>query len=171
MSGERDDDFDPEGAEAEAFALLAGALPAPEPPRAQRDRLLAELRGRERFAPFVDEVVHAFGVTSDTLRAAFARVADGAGWQPGLWPDSRLLQTPELARANVVIAELAPGSVIPAHDHVVRELTYVLDGELIEDGTRRLGPGELLELQPGMRHAISVSSDSPCLVVFGLQRV
>jgi quercetin dioxygenase-like cupin family protein len=146
MGDERDDDLHPEGAQAEAFSLLATALPPRAPSVAKRDQLLA------------------------ALRSALARIADPSAWQPGFWPDSELLQTPELARSSTLIARLAPGSVIAQHQHPFRELTYVLDGALTEDDERRVGPGGLLDAQPGSTHAIAVSGASPCLVVFAIRR-
>ena len=165
-----DDDLHPEGEQAEVFALLASALPPRAPAAGRRDQLLAALRGPERFAPFIDEVVAAFGVSHDALRTAFARIPDQAAWQPGFWPDSQLLQTPELARTSTLIARLAPGSVIARHQHPFRELTYVLDGALTEDARHHVGPGELLDAQPGTRHAIAVAGASACLVVFAIRR-
>jgi hypothetical protein len=170
MGAERDDDLHPEGEQAEAFSLLASALPERTPSVAQRDKLLAALHGPERFAPFVDELVQSFGVSHDALRDALARIPDSSAWRPGFWPDSELLQTPELARASTLIARLAPGSVIAQHQHPFRELTYVLDGDLTEDGKHRVGPGELLDAQPGTQHAIAVTGASPCLVVFAIRK-
>jgi quercetin dioxygenase-like cupin family protein len=156
-------------ATAAALSLLASVLPERAPPAERRAALLAELRGRQRFAPFVAEISAAFGVGRDPLRDALGRIPDESAWQPGLWPGSRLLSTPALAQAHTVIARLEPGSHIASHEHPYRELTYVLDGELTEDAAHRMGPGELLIMPPGSQHAISVAKDEESLVVFAIQ--
>jgi anti-sigma factor ChrR (cupin superfamily) len=111
-----------------------------------------------------------FAVSRDALRAALARIPDASAWRTGFFPQQELLQTPELGRASVLIARLAPGAVIAKHPHPFRELTYVLDGALSEDGVRHFGPGELLEAAPGTEHAIAVEGDDACLVVFAIRR-
>ena len=137
MNAEHDDDTRAPLDDAEALALLglpADALPSRVPSRGGRERLLAALRGPERFAPFLAEVSRAFGLGEAALRAAFARIPDEAAWQPGFWPGSQLLSTPELAQAHTVFARLAAGSRIASHGHPMRELTYVLDGLLYHVG-------------------------------------
>jgi quercetin dioxygenase-like cupin family protein len=164
-----EDDEDPAlqaDADAEAWSLLAAALPPHEPLPELRDRLLAQLRGPDRFAPFVRDIASAFGLSREAIREAFACIPDGGRWQPGPWPGAQLLSTPELAAAHTVIARLPAAVEIPRHGHASRELTFVLDGALVEDGQRRLDAGELLLAEPGYRHAIAAVED--CLVVFGL---
>ena len=169
MSDDPNDDPTLTGQSAQTLSLLASALPPRVPAAARRAALLAELRGRERFAPFVPEISTAFGIARDDLRVALGRIADPSAWQPGLWPDSRLLSTPALANAHTVLARLSAGARIDSHAHPFRELTYVLAGELLEDDARSLRAGELLAMPPGSQHAISVAKHSECLVVFAIQ--
>jgi anti-sigma factor ChrR (cupin superfamily) len=93
---------------------------------------------------------------------------DPGAWRPSFLPGSESLSTPALGRAHAVISRVPAGTRIARHGHSRRELTYVLDGELVEDGTRRLGPGELLAPEIGSEHEISVGGTDDCLVVFAI---
>jgi quercetin dioxygenase-like cupin family protein len=163
-----DDNGDPAAPSDELWSLLAGAL-APEAPEPRvRDALLAQLRGKERWAPFASEIARAFSLDLEHTRAALARLADQSSWQPGFWPGSWFSSTAALQQARTVIARLPAGTRIPAHRHVGRELTYILDGELIEDDRTPHGSGALLDMPPGSRHEVAVSANGECMVVFSL---
>jgi len=163
---DRDGDLEREG----ALTLLAEGLEPSAPDSAVRARLLEALRGAERWAPFAGEVARAFGVELGAAREALTRIHDPSAWVPGFWPGSRLLITPKLMQAQTVISELPPGIRIPRHRHAGRELTYVLDGVLVENGSLRHGAGALLEMTGGSEHEVSVPDDSECLVVFSSHR-
>ena len=167
--GHDDDDADAAALAAdETWARFASALSPRAPAPAVREKLLAELRGAERWAPFAGEIARAFGLPLDATRQALARTSDAAAWQPGFWPGSWFSSTPELQRARTVIARLPAGTHIPAHRHAGRELTYVLHGELLEDGSMRHLPGTLLDMPAGSQHEIAVAPGAECIVVFAL---
>ncbi len=148
----------------ETLARLAESL-APQQPSAEvRARFLAALQGPERWTLYADDVARAFALSREDALAAL-RSIDAGAWQPGMWPGSRLLRTPALTEARALIAEIPAGLHIPHHRHAGRELTFLLDGELIEDG-RVYRSGELVDKAPGSAHALQVGSH--CLVVFGL---
>lgn len=156
--------------EAEAaLSVLADALPPVPPPPPLRDRLLAALRGPARYAPFIAEIARGFDLTADAVRDAFARMNEPDAWQPALVPGSSFLTTDALRAARTVISRLPAGTRIPNHGHAGRELTYVLDGELIENGSAQIGPGQLLDMNLGDEHALAVADDAECLVVFSLR--
>jgi anti-sigma factor ChrR (cupin superfamily) len=141
---------------------------APDP--AVRERLLAALRGRERWTPFAPALAQLFAVTQDDALDALQRIEDPAAWQPGLWPGSQLLRTPALAAASTLIARIPAGTRIPHHRHACRELTYILDGELLESGSDRVhGTGVMVDRACGTAHELAVLGGSPCLVVFALR--
>ena len=150
-----------------ALSALAHSLAPIEPEPSARARLLAALRGPERFTLFSLEVARSFGLSEDAALAALRAAGDEAAWHHdpraggGSW-----VTTPELRAAQVVIARLPAGSVIPRHAHDGRELTFVLDGLLIEDGQRACGPGTLLDPGIGSEHELVVGADKPCTVVF-----
>ena len=169
MSDHRHDDAaDPELSSEELWSLLASALQPEAPPSGLREKLLAQLHGEQRWAPFASEIARTFGLDLAQTRAALARIADPAAWQPGFWPGSWFSSTPALQQARTVIARLPAGTRIPSHRHAGRELTYVLAGELIENDQQRHGPGALLDMPADSRHDIAVAADAECLVVFSL---
>jgi putative transcriptional regulator len=149
----------------DALALLAEALTPVPPDRQVRDKLLAQLQGPERFAPFARDVARHFALEHEQALVALRLIPGESLWRPGPWPGSRLLTTEGLLGAGAMIAALPPGTCIAQHRHHTRELTYVLDGELIADGTLH-GAGALLDMPPGSEHTVTVSANAGCLVVF-----
>ena len=139
------------------------------PPPALRRRLLEALNGPERFAPFVPAIARDFGVTQEAVRAALERIPDPDAWQPAILPGSWFIATDGLRQARTVISRLPAGTRIPAHRHAGLEMTYVLDGELLEDGVTQVGPGELLAMNAGSEHRLEVAGSGECLVVFSLR--
>lgn len=137
-----------------------------EPPASVRAALLDALHGRERYALFAAELSNAFGVTFADAHEALRAITDPNAWHSGNTPDSYVASVPQLKAAGAFFARLPAGFQIPTHEHAARELTLVLDGELLEDDAHRRGPGDLLEKLPGMRHSLEVTGDGECLVVF-----
>lgn len=158
-------DDEDEAMDIAALSLLADALPAVEPPAALRQRLLSELEGPHRFAPLAQEIADTFAVPLPAVLAALARIDDGAAWLGAAVPGPRILPL----HGRTVISQLAPGTKIPHHGHKARELTYVLDGLLISNGTPH-GRGSCMDMAPGMEHALEVSDEGDCIVVFSVQR-
>ncbi|MET0340187.1 MAG: hypothetical protein ABW252_04265 [Polyangiales bacterium] len=143
-----------------------------QPDPSVRARLLAALRGPERFTPFALEVAHLFAIAPDDAREALRRIDDAEAWEAGPWPRSRFLRTPALTAASALIARLPAGLRIGDHAHAGRELTYILDGEVVESGSERvLGRGALLDKAAGSRHEVGVVGTTDCLVVFALRAV
>ena len=123
--------------------------------------------GPERAsALFAQELSRAFRVTREAALQALRRVSDASAWRPGLLPGSQLLTTDALSEVGAVIARLPAGTRIPTHQHRGRETTFVLQGLLIEDGRAQHGPSALLDMPAGSAHAITVSDQAECLVVF-----
>lgn len=154
--------------DADALSLLTEALPASRPEPAVRERLLRALAGPERYTPWATQVSQRFGLTLEEARDALRRIHEPSAWRPGLWPGSRLLTTPALSRQRAIVAELPAGMRIASHRHASRELTYILDGTLIENGELRHESGGLLEMRSGSQHELTVTEDGHCLVVFSV---
>ena len=169
MGNERDDDILPDDEDSTLSALADAVRPEPPPPEL-RQRLLGRLRSEHRYDLFCHEVSEAFAVPEDVVRESFARIHDDGAWQPGGKLGGTSLIAPALTRANVVIARIPPGTRIPKHDHKGIEQTYVLDGAIVEEGSRTLTAGHLLVVGPGHEHALKVVGDEPCLVVFAASR-
>lgn len=155
-----------DSAQADAWSGLALALDPIEPLPTLRASLVAELSGTARLAPFAVDVARVFGVTREAARTALSRIGEPDIWRDGFAPGSRVFASEELRAANAVIARLPAGSTIPVHAHSGRELTLVLQGRLIEDAHTHYGPGDVLDMSAETQHAIAVSDDAECLVVF-----
>jgi quercetin dioxygenase-like cupin family protein len=161
MTGAFEDNRDDAG----TAHLLAEGLEPIAPGPAARDAFVAEIRGRRRYAPFAGEVSRTFGVEPDAVRTALERVDEPAAWRPGLLPGSRISLLPGPRGVHVMLARLPAGTRIPRHAHAARERTYVINGTLIENGSRRCGPGDLIDMLPGSEHDLAAVDDE-CLVVF-----
>lgn len=152
----------------EDLGLLAAALQPIAPAPATRSRLLSELHSRERWTPWAASVARVLQLPDSDALHALQQIEERSAWRPGLWPNSSVLQTPALRAIQALIARLPPDTRIPLHNHSTRELTFVLNGELIEDDRRSYGPGDLLDMQVGSEHELTVAGTGDCLVVFFL---
>ena len=79
-------------------------------------------------------------------------------WQPTRFPGCEaktLLFDPESGLVTALM-RFAPGAVLPDHEHVKIEQTYVLEGRLVDqEGPAAgldVGPGEFVWREPGSRH-------------------
>jgi hypothetical protein len=156
MASQGDDDKD-----LAALSLLADVLPPAQPRAAARARLLAALNGPARFAPLAQEIADTFTVPVAAVLAGLSRIDDDSAWLGAPSPGPSILPV----HGRVVISRLPAGTRIPQHAHKTREVTYVLDGLLISDGTphRR---ASCMDMAPGTAHALQVSDDEDCIVVF-----
>jgi hypothetical protein len=151
------------------WALLASTLDPIEPPRALRDRVLADVRGAERFTRFVPDVARRFALSADAARAALRQIPNPDAWQPGLMLGARVIAI-EHDAFYLMLARLPAGTRIGRHPHFAREITMVLDGVLAEDGGARYTDGAVCDMAPGSEHAVEVAGDDECLVVFAIER-
>jgi quercetin dioxygenase-like cupin family protein len=150
-------------------SLLARSLAELEPPAHVRARLLEAVAGPLRYQPHAPRVAELFGLSLADARDVLGRAAAPDAYTAGLWPGATVLRLPALAQAGSVIARIPPGLNIGSHGHLRRELTYVLDGELLEDEARTYRSGDALDMAPGSEHALRVVGSDHCLVVFALK--
>jgi len=62
---------------------------------------------------------------------------------------------------------LAPRCHYPDHRHGGIEESYLcLSGQVIQNKTEKLNPGDFLFNHPGKKHALTVGPDAPCLLAF-----
>ncbi|MEY4581888.1 MAG: hypothetical protein RL701_6591 [Pseudomonadota bacterium] len=153
-------------------ALVATLEPDPVQPAliaAGRSQLMAALHGPERWTPWAPAVSALLQITEPDALSALQLIEQQGVWRAGLWPGSCYLQTPPLAAALAGIARIAPGTKIARHRHEHRELTFVLDGQLLETDGRAYGCGELVDKPVGSEHEVTVADTSACLVIFALR--
>jgi anti-sigma factor ChrR (cupin superfamily) len=63
------------------------------------------------------------------------------------------------------LLRMAPGAVLPDHEHVLVEQTYVMEGRLV-DPDCDVGPGEFVWRPAGSRHAASTPEGGLMLAMF-----
>ena len=105
------------------------------------------------------------------LRSRHVRPADMA-WQPTRFPGCEaktLLFDPESGLVTALM-RFAPGAVLPDHEHVKIEQTYVLEGRLVDkeglDAGLTVGPGEFVWRPAGSRHVAVAPEGGLMLAIF-----
>ena len=66
--------------------------------------------------------------------------------------------------------KFAPGAVLPDHEHVMVEQTYVISGKLVDsEGPAEgltVGPGEFVWREPGSRHSATTPEGGLMIAMF-----
>src|SRR5437763_16002973 len=94
---------------------------------------------------------------SDALRSHHIRAAELA-WQQTRFPgvEAKTLLLDRETGVVTALMRMAPGAVLPDHEHVRIEQTYVLEGKLVDkegpDQGLEVGPGEFVWRPAGSRH-------------------
>ncbi|MFO7565420.1 MAG: cupin domain-containing protein [Enhygromyxa sp.] len=154
----------------EAASLLALALEPSElidPPPALRARLLAELDGRERFAPFVDRIAALFDLAAERVRDVLQRFDTHEGWTP-MYPGAAYFDLeggPALGEATAGLVRIGAGLGFPSHQHIGEERVLVLQGAFEDDAGRRVQAGQLTVMPDGSKHGFRVVSTQELLYV------
>lgn len=146
-------------------AVLAASVPQRTAPPALRGRLLERIRRTPQIRPG-----QAAENVAATKPAPFHFVDADAPWMPTPIPGVRLkvLSASPTSDYAMLLAELAPGTVYPEHDHEGTEETYVLTGDLTCQG-RVLGPGDYFHAETGTHHD-AMSSKNGCTAIFVVPR-
>ena len=93
-------------------------------------------------------------------------------WQPTRFPGCEAKTLLFDAQTGLVTAlmRFAPGAVLPDHEHVKIEQTYVLEGKLVDrEGPAaglEVGPGEYVWREPGSRHVAWCPEGGLMLAIF-----
>ena len=109
--------------------------------------------------------------TAADLRARVVRHVD-MPWQKTRFPGCEaktLLFDPETGLVTALM-RFEPGAVLPDHEHVKIEQTYVLEGQLIDkegpDAGLAIGPGEFVWRPAGSRHVAWAPEGGLMLAMF-----
>ncbi len=142
-------------------AALAAAVPQRSAPAGLRARVLDRIRTTPQIRP---------GGEAPPKAAPFHFVDHDAPWLPTPLPGVRLkvLSASPSAEYAMLLAELAPGTVYPEHEHEGVEETYVLTGDLTCQG-RVLRPGDYFHAEPGTHHE-PLTSREGCTAIFVVPR-
>lgn len=158
----------------ETWALLSLALDPADPAPADRDRLLLEVTGEGRYLPFRAGLEHHFDLSRATASALLARLQHAEAWTAGVAPILGFLHFrpgPRLGRAHCGFVRMKRGMQIPAHRHLDRELSYVLEGLLLDEAGNQYGPGAAIEMPASSVHTLKVSPESDALIATAQGRI
>jgi anti-sigma factor ChrR (cupin superfamily) len=137
----------------DAAAALAAAVTAPgQPPAGLRAKILDQAARTPR--------ARASGAAPATAGGFRFVLNDDPGWVPGRVPGMKVkpLSVSRDMGYQVLLAELAPGTGFPEHDHTSSEELFIVSGHLQTEG-RLMGPGDFLHAEPGTHHHELVSPD------------
>jgi anti-sigma factor ChrR (cupin superfamily) len=151
----------------EALADTASALPPLAPSAAARARLVASLAGPDRFRLFFAELARRFDLTVEAVRALLARIDDPAAWEASPVPSIKLIHFaagPALGAADAGFVRVAAGTRFPRHGHQGAEMSFVLEGRMIEADLVRV-PGDAVEVTPEVVHDYLVAPEADLVVM------
>jgi anti-sigma factor ChrR (cupin superfamily) len=97
---------------------------------------------------------------------------DALAWERSRFPgiESKTLYFDPASGLVTVLMRMAPGAVLPDHEHARVEQTYVLEGRLADkagpDEGLSVGPGEFVWRPPGSRHVAWAPEGCLALAIF-----
>ncbi len=102
----------------------------------------------------------------DPLKSRHVKVAE-LPWEQTKFPgvEVKTLMIDKEAGLLTCLLRMAPGAVLPDHEHVLIEQTYVMEGRLV-DRDCDVGPGEFVWRPAGSRHAAHTPEGGLMIAVF-----
>ena len=100
------------------------------------------------------------------LRSRYVDAAAMA-WHPTDFPgiDMKILYADADSGMSTILFRMAPGSVVPLHEHTALEQTYILTGRLVDD-EGEVGPGGFVWRPGGNIHIARAPEGATFLSVF-----
>lgn len=135
-----------------------------------RARVLAEVGGVLRYAPFAPRVAKFFGISRQAAEAALARIIDPAAWQTMPIGGMHMSPVEATTPGQAMFLRADAGVRCPAHVHHGEERLLVLEGRLMEDNGLISGPGDLVIKRAGSRHSFCVPRSGPCVSAYRIER-
>jgi anti-sigma factor ChrR (cupin superfamily) len=114
----------------------------------------------------VDNAVNAPApVNPPELRSHYV-AASAMPWQPTAFDgiEMKVLYTDGEGRSTILF-KMAPGAIVPLHEHTALEQTYMLEGSL-EDVEGRCGPGDFVWRPGGNVHVAHAPNGALLLSIF-----
>lgn len=148
------------------LALWAATQAAGPAPADGRARLLDAL-ALEPHLPFCAALAQWFALPDTDMRALLKRIADPHTWLRGIAPIDAFYDFAPGAALEPLrggFVRLSGGARIPHHRHIDRELTFVLEGEMVDGEARRFGPGSAIDMPAGSVHSLGVPPGGHALV-------
>jgi anti-sigma factor ChrR (cupin superfamily) len=109
--------------------------------------------------------------TPESLRSRHVRVAD-LPWQKTRFPgvEAKTLLVDRDSGLVTSLIRMAPGAVLPDHEHVLIEQTYMLEGTLVDmegpDKGLEVGAGDFVWRPAGSRHVASCPHGGLMIAMF-----
>ncbi len=111
------------------------------------------------------------GDQADRLRSRHVRVEE-LPWEPAEFPgvEYKTLFIDKAQGLLTVLLKMAPGAVLPDHEHVRIEQTYVIEGRLVDktgaEAGLEVGPGEFVWRPAGSRHSAWTPDGALMIAIF-----
>lgn len=134
-----------------------------------RERLYGTLFSVERFRPFFADLARSFALSIEATVALLRKVDQPSSYEAAPIPGVRFFHfTPGEGCGFVEagIVKLSQGARFPRHRHLGKEINFVLEGALIEDGVSH-GPGATVESAPGSEHDYLAGDKRDLILVAG----
>jgi anti-sigma factor ChrR (cupin superfamily) len=93
-------------------------------------------------------------------------------WRPTSFPgcEAKPLYVDAKNGIATLLMKFAPGAMLPDHEHVMVEQTYVISGKLVDsEGPAQgltVGPGEFVWREPGSRHSATTPEGGLMIAMF-----
>lgn len=149
------------------FAVWAEAVVQPEvPPERLRRQLFDSVGGAARFRPFAAAVRRIFDLTERAWSDVVRRIDEASGWKDDI-PNATYFHFqpgPACAGAESGVVRIKQGALFPRHRHLGHEITFVLDGLLLDRGGS-YGPGSVVESETGSEHDYRAGAGRDLLIV------
>jgi hypothetical protein len=152
--------------DARAFLALAAAIPPVRAGSDARARFMAAMDA-ERYLPFLGELSTQFDLSEDAMRALLARIDEPGSWVRGVAPiqgHMNFRPGPRHAPLRGGFARMEGGMRLPYHRHTDRELTMVLEGQLVDGEGQTYEPGSSIDMPAGSAHSLWVPDDKQAVV-------
>jgi quercetin dioxygenase-like cupin family protein len=150
-------ELDPEA--PELFRRLAEPLARIDPRDEVRARMLAAANEKGRLHRFAEPVARLLDVGEERARELIDGIDDPASWVGAPFPGVELYHIEggaTVANAITGFIRIDAGHGFPEHTHLGDEKVLILQGRLVDDGGRELGPGTELPMGPGTTHSFTV---------------
>jgi anti-sigma factor ChrR (cupin superfamily) len=125
---------------------------------------------RKRLESWTQAVGHLFEMSAQELPPLDELVEDLSCWMLGELDGTRVIRfhNERLPSTHLVITRADANLDVPLHHHEGRETMVVLEGGFTSDTGRRLGPGDSLVNEPGVKHWLKVDPEG-CLCAMRIE--
>lgn len=123
-----------------------------------KDKLLQEVKKRAPYSAYKKEISSMTGVSEDKVIEIFSSMPRTSTWVDGPIPRCRLYPWPEHSSREVIktLVLMESGSHFPNHEHLGRELVFILQGHFRDSNGKLYSPGEIIEKTAGSSHDFDV---------------